>query len=140
MEELKSVKAGDSLWVGVHAGERRRIEKVSSVTPTQIVTGTLFGGTRYLRKNGLGYGRRNYFITGIATEKEIQEYEAKLASQREESSRRAEAEKQIDDKRKELNALFDGIAFVRLENDKWIVEFQPATESAVRQLAELVTR
>jgi hypothetical protein len=136
---LDTIKAGDSIWIGIHADDHRRIEKVSRLTETQIVTGVNFGASRYQRKNGRPIGGRTYWITGIATEKDIQEYNAKLAAQREESKHRAEAEKQIEAKRKELDTLFNGVAFVRPDNDKWVVEFEPANESAVRALAELAT-
>jgi DNA replication protein DnaC len=137
MTDLNKVKPGDSLWIGTHHADRRRIEKVTRLTETQIITGPA-DRCRYRRKNGLGVNSTLYYITGIATKKDIEEYEAAQQQRREESNRRAEEEKQVEAKRKELNALFNERAYLRKEGDNWIVEFQPMPEAEVRKLAEQV--
>lgn len=130
---LKAIKEGDRVWVVTGAGrrERRRVEEVARVTPTQIV---LAGGSRHRRDDGRAIGFTGGLVTHVATPEECEAYDAKVARERQEQEvyRQARAEKER--LRRELVGLFGGRVSISEAAEEWEVTFT-LTEAAVRRLA-----
>lgn len=134
------IKPGDSVWIGNRHSPQRNIVKVARLTETQIITFDGLRESRYLRKNGSPVNRVNsYWITGIATENDIKGHEAARRALLEQSAAALNRSKLADEKRQELNAIFNGRAFVRKEGDGWAVEFEPMPEAEVQLLAKKIT-
>jgi hypothetical protein len=119
--KLAKIKVGDKLWVG--EGQypcSKGIKEVTRITNTLIIVGK--GNQRWERFRKVnGYqiagAWLSHYISGVATEAEVEEYNAEQVRKKTEEERKQNEQKAIENMQNELNALFpeNGPIYVRQE-------------------------
>ena len=140
------LKAGDRVWLGPY-NLKIAIKAVHHTTATQVVIDLNGRGclTRYKINGGwrIGGSFMSDHITGVATLKECQEWDARQAQERQEKEELNAEKERGEAKRQALDNLFGDYVSVCAEGwgadeerkGKWTVKFHNLTEEQVVALA-----
>lgn len=139
--EIQKVKVGDFIWLGRGEDQKKRIEEVISITPTQIVT----PHDRYYRTSGSCIGYSGVFgvlhAQSVATRAEVKAWKRSVAAERAAETRRENKQKALERKRVQLQKGITKRASVHANDDgTFEVVFGKLDSSMVERLAAVVSR
>lgn len=141
------LQTGERLWLGDGRNPKRLLVRVVKTTPTQIIATLGNIEKRYHRKTGREVGGTfSSFLTSVATQPEIAEFEIEQRKQSAERDRQTAERQKIEDKLTELLNLFEdyrtksghGVSISR-DGEEWELTLYGLSESQIRQLSVVMT-